>query len=339
MKILLVGNFQEWSLENFYRRAFQNLGIKVEVFDPRARRLFVDGSSLPSRVFNRLATPANDFLVQREVRQHFRKQGNEYSLVIVFKGRELSRQILDECRSHSKQATWANLNPDDPLDRSNAGGANRNVVEGIPAYDAYFVWSRNLVEKVNEAGAKAVFYLPFGFDEIMHAPSLRSRFATRDSVVFVGSWDRDREEWLSRVDATKLQIFGWAWDRASSQQLRPAINNKMIFGHDLALVTGEAAACINILRRQNLGSHNMRTFEVPAMNGLLLTMRSAEQQGFFPEGEASLMFGSPDELNDLIGKIRSSPDWSATIRKRGHDSVKNHTYTDRAKQLLQYLDV
>ena len=37
------------------------------------------------------------------------------------------------------------------------------------------------------------------------------------------------------------------------------------------------AIALNILRDPNLSSHNMKTFEIPAFNGLMLTTRSKEQ--------------------------------------------------------------
>ena len=40
------------------------------------------------------------------------------------------------------------------------------------------------------------------------------------------------------------------------------------------------AIALNILRDQNLSSHNMKTFEIPAFNGLMLTTRSKEQNFF-----------------------------------------------------------
>mgnify|MGYP006107481757 CR=1 FL=1 len=44
----------------------------------------------------------------------------------------------------------------------------------------------------------------------------------------------------------------------------------------------------------------MRTFEIPSMGGLMLTTRSNEQNKFFPENKASLMF---KDIQNLTKKL------------------------------------
>ena len=44
----------------------------------------------------------------------------------------------------------------------------------------------------------------------------------------------------------------------------------------------------------------MRTFEIPSMGGLMLTTRSNEQDKFFPENKASLMF---KDIQNLTKKL------------------------------------
>ena len=57
-----------------------------------------------------------------------------------------------------------------------------------------------------------------------------------------------------------------------------------------------SAISLNILRKQNYSAHNMRTFEIPANNGLMLTTRSNEQNKFFKENKACFMFSTKKEL-------------------------------------------
>ena len=48
----------------------------------------------------------------------------------------------------------------------------------------------------------------------------------------------------------------------------------------------------------------MKTFEIPAMGGLMLTTRSTEQNSFFPENKGCFMFDDIKELeiSDLLGR-------------------------------------
>jgi hypothetical protein len=71
----------------------------------------------------------------------------------------------------------------------------------------------------------------------------------------------------------------------------------------LTLIISSSAVCLNLLRPQNQGSHNMRTFELPAMGGLMLTCRTEEQQEFFPENESCFMYADVGELKAKIEYI------------------------------------
>lgn len=337
MRILLVGSAQKWSLEAFYHRAFTNLQHQVQLFDVETRRFFLSSSSLPARVYNKLISPFNASAVESRIRRFFNSEG-EWDLVVVFKGREFTPELLAECRDKTKHSSWVNINPDDPLDTSNKGGSNENVRNSIPQYDHYFVWSKRLVDAVSEAGAKRVSYLPFGFDEVMHRPSTLAKPGSRNQVAFIGSWDSEREKWVAAIRRVDVQVFGWAWERSSTSHSRIVINERTIYEEELASITSESIGALNLLRPQNAGSHNMRTFEVPAMNGLLLTQRSSEQQQFFPENEASVMFDTPEELNHSIERIVLDPGWAKRVRARGLELSIAHTYTRRAAQLLGTLD-
>ena len=63
-----------------------------------------------------------------------------------------------------------------------------------------------------------------------------------------------------------------------------------IYGKDIFKLMNRSAISLNILRKQNYSEHNMRTFEIPANNGLMLTTRSNEQNKFFKENKACFMF-------------------------------------------------
>ena len=81
----------------------------------------------------------------------------------------------------------------------------------------------------------------------------------------------------------------------------------------------------------------MRTFEIPAMSGLMLTTRSDEQNYFFPEGEACYMYEDISELKEKILYIINNPLEANNIRRQGHTLVQNHTYINRAQCLFEII--
>ena len=81
----------------------------------------------------------------------------------------------------------------------------------------------------------------------------------------------------------------------------------------------------------------MRTFEIPSMGGLMLTKRTEEQQEFFPEGKACYMYENGLELADKIAYILNNEQEANKVRIYGQTLAKVHSYTNRAKFLLNEL--
>jgi spore maturation protein CgeB len=112
------------------------------------------------------------------------------------------------------------------------------------------------------------------------------------------------------------------------------IRNFELTGTMLQKRVYESLGVINLLRYQNLSSHNMKTFEIPSMNGLLITQKSREQNFFFPDKKASLMFKSSEELKKILKKIENSEIYYDQIKKNGYNLSKFYTYKSNAKIIL-----
>ena len=61
----------------------------------------------------------------------------------------------------------------------------------------------------------------------------------------------------------------------------------------------------------------MKTFEIPAMGGLMITKRSKEQDFFFPENKACIMYKNLEELLKKIEVIVKNPNKFNHIKKEG----------------------
>jgi spore maturation protein CgeB len=94
-----------------------------------------------------------------------------------------------------------------------------------------------------------------------------------------------------------------------------------------------AAVTLNILRKQNRTSHNMKTFEIPGMGGLMLTERSYEQNNFFPENKSSLMYTGLKELKKKILYAYNNKHVSK-IRIAGSKVIKKNYYKNRVNLIL-----
>lgn len=261
-----------------------------------------------------------------------------FDCIIVFKGMELTLETLKACSKLQPDARWININPDDPFNIESIGSSNRNVMDSLSFYDVYCTWSRIITEKLKEHGCKRVEYLPFGYDPDSHVPPREPTSIKPGVISFVGAWDTQREAVLTALADYDLRIYGIGWNRISMKSpLKNKIVPENIYGEALSEVIYSSTVCLNLLRPQNAGAHNMRTFEIPAMGGVMLTARSEEQNMFFPEEEASLMFNDIKDLRRQLDRAIADDVLVRGIRSRSRESIIGHSYRDRAKYLMEII--
>ena len=248
MKIYLIGEFLPGRLETFYHRAFEALGLKVAYFNTAER--------------NKLLRPCWAHILNPSLLRE--AQSFKPDLVLVFKGFYLWPKTIDKIRQRNRCPVYC-LNADNPFNLFSNGASNQRIVSAIGAYDCYFTFSRLLVEKIKKAGAKRAEYLPFGYSPQAHHP-VKNRQFTANDVVFVGSWDIEREYWFKELSGFDFGIWGnkyWL-KRCKDKRLASKWRGKEAYEEEASLILGSAKISLNALRRQNKGSHNMRTFEAPA---------------------------------------------------------------------------
>lgn len=192
-------------------------------------------------------------------------------------------------------------------------------------------YSRDEAALLNSEGVSASF-LPNAFD-----PHLAESGAQRrHEVVFVGSKYPNRVDLLSGLVRAGIPVraYGRQWshhpfDRLRTWELsRPDIPAE----RDVPLaeayqIQAAAAAAINIHGLQS--GLAMRTFEVPGMGGLQLVDRPDVSE-FYDIGTETLVFSSPEELQEQSEKALADKRWAEGIREAGRRrSLAEHTFAHR----------
>ena len=77
----------------------------------------------------------------------------------------------------------------------------------------------------------------------------------------------------------KIDIFG-RLKKKHNLNGKLNIHESHISGRKLKKIISSYAISVNILRLKNKNSHNMKSFEIPALGGLMLTNFSREQMLF-----------------------------------------------------------
>jgi len=111
----------------------------------------------------------------------------------------------------------------------------------------------------------------------------------------------------------------------------------LVWGRDYRLAVGGAKIAVNLVRHANRDDHVMRTFEIPACGGFMLTERSSTHEELFHEDHEAGFFSSPDELVDKVGSYLAHHEERAMIAAAGHRKITQgrHTYGDRLAEIIE----
>lgn len=332
MRVLIVGEEAPGALADSYAHAFRGMGAEVIRFCTR-RGARVPGAG--SRVGRRLLAPLAARVLNARIRELARER---VELVLVIKGEEIDARTVDALR-RGTGAPVANFYPDDPFStlRSNR---LRHGVGTLAAYDHCFTFARHLMERYRAVGA-TVSYLPFAWDPRLHGPRAADEGAEPLDAVFVGNLDAERVRWLEAVDPARLSIFG-EHTRAAlprGSRLAGARFFPAVYGRDMAALLARSRISVNLMRTQNAGSHNMRSWESPACGAFTLSQRTPELAELFRDGAEVAFFDSPAALASAVDEWLARPADRARIAAAGLRRVANESYAARAATLLRVLGV
>ncbi len=256
-------------------------------------------------------------------------------IVFVIRGEKLQSETIAFMRSKCNTVfLW--FDPDSifhPL------GRRTEILACLPLHDVLLTWNRSFIGPLHSLSGRPVEYLPFAADPEIHYPvnlSDSERQHWQADVMFAGKATPDRSPYLvAAANAGRLALYGALGETELRHKLKPFYRGKWVYGEDYARAVAGAKICLNILFEANYGAHNMRTFEVPACGGFLLTMRSEGQEEFFMEGSEMACYGSTDELQDKVRYYLAREDERKAIAQKAYTKVQSHTYMHRVRELVR----
>jgi len=259
-------------------------------------------------------------------------------ILLVFKGMEVYANTFKAIKEGGTKLV--NYNPDNPFLFSGKGSGNQNIYDAIPYFDLHITYDEQIQEKLEKLGLK-VARIPFGFELSEQDFSKVQNEPEVERVCFLGNPDIHRVEFLNQLASAGLPIdvYGHNWNRFNvDKRIRT-------FGPAYALefwkVLRRYRVQLNLMRPHNPDSHNMRSFEVPAVGGIGLFPHTPDHRKFFKEGEELFLYKS---VEDCIAKanhiLKLSVDDAKEIRARARTRSLNggYSYKHRAAELVEKME-
>lgn len=332
--VLIVAEDAPGALYHSYRRGFEELGVSVTGYCPVTAR--TRGSQFErSRVARRLMPQRVASLLNERVADDLATA--KADLVLVLKGEQFTAKTIRHLKAVSG-APVVNFYPDDPF----ADVRSSRLVFGpevLASYDLCFTFARHLLPSYQAAGVRDARYLPFARDPGMHSPAAAVAEPDFD-IVFIGNLDAERVGWLEAVADHKLVIYGEYTAKAihGSSPLRRATFLPAVYGDGFAHAIRRGKIALNVMRKLNTGSHNMRSYESPACAAFTLSQRTPELVDLFREDEEVVFFGSREELRAKVAKwAGASSEERDRIALAGFRRVEHDTYARRAETIVTSL--
>jgi spore maturation protein CgeB len=332
MKIIISGSDKHYAIENIYCKYLNELGVNTKIFAGQTiLNNFIEKNFI-NRVRNRLGLVENVYaLISKQLEENIEQEKPD--VVLVFKGMEILPSTIQ--RIKQRKIFIANYNPDHPFIFSGRGSGNSNVTKAFPYYDLHFCYSKLLMQQIEKKYKIATAFLPFGFELSQADYDICQKETEIPAVCFLGNPDVERVAFLKKLVSLKvpITIHGHHWNRYFKNNDYVTLQDAC-YQLDYWKTLRKYRLQLNILRKHNVDSHNMRTFEIPAVSGIQLADNTTEHRLFFEEGKEIFLFKGVEDCAEKVKHILElAPQKLDAIRQnaRLRSLSENYTYKNRAE--------
>jgi spore maturation protein CgeB len=239
----------------------------------------------------------------------------------------------------NKGVFLVNYNLDHPFNFVSKASGNKNILLNNPIYHLHLTYSKQIQKELMHKFPKIkVEYLPFGYHSYVDEIKLNGE--SLNTTCFIGQADDERAELVSYISSNDIEVhlYGNGWDKYFKNNPKVRVH-AAVSGKEYWYTLNKYRIQLNLLRRHNYESHNMRTFEIPAAESIMVSNRTEEQCIFFTDKKEAFYFESRKELvNILRNLIKLSAKESIKIRKLAKKKSFENSYKNRAKRFYTIIN-
>jgi len=342
LRVQLVCHDTGYNVGWSFRRLLGEWGYPIEFINEEA---YFGG--LSNSLFHRAL---NKVICKPPTYWHFNRQVVKVAdrfqpeLIFFLKGPYVSPDTLAALRARTS-AIIVNYCLDDFFSL-NPKAVTSEMRRCIPLWDFIFTTKRYNVGELEAAGAKRAIFVRCGYDPVVHYPVLptpeeQARWGS--DVLFVGTFERERAEWLNAlIDRVpcNLRVFGNRWGAVQSRSaLFRRIEGRPLSGQEKRMAFASTKIGLAFLRKANRDTYTDRSFEIPACGTFMLAEGSDEHAIMFKEGQEIACFKTVDELIEKVTHYLGHEQERIEIARAGYKRVTadHHTYADRLTEILKHV--
>jgi len=336
MKILMTDSKNDRLLAHFYSAHLKEIhGVQLASLD------YVDKlNRLNESIINRIAQRALPYIYLKEINRNIIRSVEAFKpdLIWIFKGMEIFPETLEYAKK--KGIKLVNYNPDHPFFFAASGSGNAFVKNSIPVYDLHLSYSHKILNDLWAGYQIKGEYLPFGFEISDQIYARSASVPEIEKACFVGRADDERHRVIQLLlkQGIPVDVYGPGWDKYFKNNGKQKVSDG-VYDDSLWTVIRSYRLQLNVFRPQNHNSHNMRSFEIPGIGGIMLAPWSEEHIAFFESGREAYFFKNDEDLVRLSRKILAlDKNQALEIRQAARlRSVRDgYSYTERSKQAYGY---
>ena len=255
-------------------------------------------------------------------------------LIWVDQGAYLGARLIASFRSLS--VPIVNYTIDDPFGGRDGRRFNRYLA-AVPFYDLFAMVREENIAEAYAGGARNVMRIWRSADEIAHRPRLltdEDRQKWGSGVCFIGTWFPERGPFMAELirAGLPLSIWGYRWQKAPEWPViapywrGPGQDDPEIY----ARIIQCAKISVGMLSKGNRDRHTQRTFEIPAIGGLLCAERTDEHCMAFQEDVEAVFWNDAAECASQCRRLLNDDARIAAIKSNGHQRYLQSEYRNEA---------
>lgn len=244
----------------------------------------------------------------------------DYDIVFVI---DYSFNPVELRKRYKIEATTAFIGIDDP----------RCYSAAHVGYDYYFTNSEGSIPLHKELGRENVHWLRFAYSPQVFYPMEEDKLL---DVVYVGNGLATKSYEAIFDPATKydLSIFGRDWNKQGNLKYRRFVKGTLP-PNKVCDVYNHSKIVLNMHTEDQCRTNNsfiMRDWEARATGAFVLSDKFRGSEYF---GENQVTSDSPEETQSLLGYYLSHDEEREAIAREGYEKIKDETYVERAKEIIQ----